>query len=164
MDDEERDYSYLLDILIVSGIHGAKQERLSNACYSSECPVNPGTFEVLEKKYGKPAVWSRSERKLMFDLTNLTLAEILAPCMNQHPWVKTARRIGPMWGSEGLLEKTWLMLVERRIEQNIGKAEDKAVDLKWLNLGDHVDEVGMQIQIMLMEKLLEELVTELLTE
>ncbi|CAD5197181.1 unnamed protein product [Musa acuminata subsp. malaccensis] len=160
MDEEERDYTYLLDILIVSGVHSAKQGKLCNACYSPEHPVKPTLFEKLERKYSKLVAWSHSERRLMFDLTNSTLAEILAPCMDRHPWVNSTRRIAPMWGSEGLVEKTWQMLVEKRMELSGGNAEDKVLDIKWLDLGDDIDEVGVEIERTLKEELLEELVVE----
>ncbi|RWW16579.1 hypothetical protein BHE74_00002692 [Ensete ventricosum] len=160
MDEEEREYTYLLDILIFSGVHSAKQDSLRDACYLPEYPVNPTLFEKLEKKYGKLVAWSRSERKLMFDLSNSILAEILAPCMDLHPWVNSTRRIGPMWGSEGLVEKTWQMLVKKRIELGAGNSENKVLDTKWFNLGGNIDEMGREIERTLKEALLEELVEE----
>ncbi|WOL16587.1 hypothetical protein Cni_G25374 [Canna indica] len=163
MDEEERDYTYLLDILIVSGVHSAQQDLLRNACYLPEYPVKPTLFERLEKKYGKLVAWSRSERKLMFDLTNMILAEVLAPCINMHPWVNTKMRIGPMWGSEGLLEKTWQMLEGRRMELHVGNSEDKVLDPKWLDLGNNINEIGMEIEWVLREELLAELVEEFMT-
>ncbi|CAL9165510.1 unnamed protein product [Musa hybrid cultivar] len=160
MDEEEREYTYLLDILIFSGVHSAKQDSLRYACYLPEDPVNPNLFEKLEKKYGKLVAWSRSERKLMFDLSNSIVAEILAPCMDLHPWVNSTGRIGPMWGSEGLVEKTWQMLVKKRIELGAGNAEKKVLDTKWFNLEGNIDEIGREIERTLKEELLEELVEE----
>ncbi|XP_038980943.1 uncharacterized protein LOC103705996 [Phoenix dactylifera] len=160
MDEEERDFSYLLDILIDSGVHAAKQDRLFNSCYSPEHPVGPGMFEKLEQKYNKLATWSRSERKLFFDLINSVLAEILAPCMDLHPWVQSNSKIGPMWGCEGLVEKAWQMSVKQRKELNVGNPEEKVLDFKWFELGDDVDIIGREIERMLKEDLLEELVSE----
>ncbi|KAG6536634.1 hypothetical protein ZIOFF_001692 [Zingiber officinale] len=158
MDKEERDYTYLLDILFVSGIHSSKQNNLFNACHLPEYPVNPTLFEKLEKKFGKLVSWSKSERKLMFDMTNSTLAEILAPCMDPLPWVNSIRTIGPMWSSEGLIERSWKILVKKRAELSFGNAEDKALDFKWLDLGDHINDIGCEIARLLKEELLEELV------
>lgn len=158
MDEEERDYTYLLDILFVSGIHSSKQNSLVNACHLPEYPVNPTLFEKLEKKFGKLVAWSTTERKLMFDMTNSILAEILAPCMDPHPWVNSIRTIGPMWSSEGLVEKSWKILVKKRAELSFGNAEDKALDFKWLDLGDHINDIGCEIERLLKEELLEELV------
>lgn len=159
-DEEERDFSYLLDILIDSGVHSAKQDRLFNSCYSPEYPVGPGMFEKLEQKYDKLVTWSRSERKLFFDLINSILAEILAPCMDLRPWVQSNRKIGPMWGCEGLVEKAWQMSVKQREELNVGIPEGKVLDFKWFELGDDVDIIGREIEKMLREDLLEELVSE----
>lgn len=160
-DEEERDYSYLLDVLIASGIHSAKRSDLSDACYSSEYPLKPALFARLEKKYGKLVAWSPSERKLMFDSTNLILAAMLAPCLDQHPWVKATTRIRPMWGAEGLLEKTWQLLVGKRVEANVGSSELMVMDDDWLELGDEMDGLGMVIERLVREELLEELVAEL---
>ncbi|XP_074566312.1 uncharacterized protein LOC141822911 isoform X2 [Curcuma longa] len=158
-DEDERDYSYLLDMLIASGIHNAKRSDLSDACYSSEYPLKPALFTRLEKKYGKLAAWSPSERKLMFDSTNMILAAMFAPCLDKHPWVKATTRIRPMWGVEGLLEKTWQLLVRKRA--NVGSAELMAMDDEWLELGDEMDGLGMVIERLVREEVLDELVAEL---
>ncbi|KAG1337935.1 hypothetical protein COCNU_04G002410 [Cocos nucifera] len=163
-DEEERDFSYLLDILIDSGVHAAKQDKLVNSCYSPEYPVGPGMFEKLEQKYNKLMTWSRSERKLFFDLINSILAELLAPCMDLRPWVQSNGKIGPMWGCEGLVEKAWQMSVKQRKELNIGSPEEKVLDFKWFELGDDVDIIGREIERMLKEDLLEELVSEFILE
>ncbi|XP_010922427.1 uncharacterized protein [Elaeis guineensis] len=159
-DEEERDYSYLLDILIDSGVHAVKQDRLVNSCYSPEYPVDPGMFEKLEQKYNKLTTWSKSERKLFFDLINSILAEILAPCMDLRPWVQSNGKIGPMWGCEGLVEKAWQMSVKQQKELNMGSPEEKVLDFKWSESGDDVDIIGREIERMLKEDLLEELVSE----
>lgn len=157
-DEEERDYSYLLDMLIASGIHNAKRSDLPDACYSSEYPLKPALFARLEKKYRKLAAWSPSERKLMFDSTNMILAAMLAPCLDKRPWVKATTRIRPMWGAEGLLEKTWQLLVGKRVEANVGNSDSTAMDEEWLELGDEMDGLGMVIERLVWEDLLEELV------
>ncbi|KAL5219444.1 hypothetical protein ABZP36_020128 [Zizania latifolia] len=120
-------------------------------------------FEKLEKKYMKVAQWSRTDRKLIFDMVNTILSEILAPCLDMHPWVKTARKMAPVWGSEGLLEKVSQMLVQRREELALSKTkpEKKAFDWKWSDLADCIDKVGRDVENMIKDDLLEELLSEL---
>ncbi|XP_020114114.1 uncharacterized protein LOC109728175 [Ananas comosus] len=159
-DEEDRDYSYLLDILISSGVHGANLDRIHKACHSPSRPAGATVFESLEKKYKKIVKWSRSERMLLFDHVNTILSEVLAPCMDLHPWVKLDSLVSPMWGPEGLVEKVWQILVRRRKELGEGDPESKVLDTKWLDLGDGVDMIGSEIERMLKDELLEELVSE----
>jgi hypothetical protein len=63
-DEEERDFSYLLDILIASGIHGTAEDQLYKVCQSLNCPAGYDVFEKLEKKYTKIFQWSKSNMKL----------------------------------------------------------------------------------------------------
>uniref|UniRef100_J3LU71 DUF4378 domain-containing protein n=1 Tax=Oryza brachyantha TaxID=4533 RepID=J3LU71_ORYBR len=162
-DEEEREFSYLLDILIVSGIHGTMEDQLYKVCQSLDCPAGYDVFEKLEKKYMKVVEWSRSDRKLIFDMVNNILSEILAPCLDMHPWVKSARKLAPVWGSEGLLEKILQMLVRRREEIGLSKTkpEKKALDRKWPDLSDYIDKVGRDVENMIKDDLLEELLIDL---
>ncbi|KAF2942040.1 uncharacterized protein [Oryza sativa Japonica Group] len=162
-DEEEREFSYVLDILIVSGIHGTAEDQLYKVCQSLDCPAGYDVFEKLEKKYMKVAEWSRSDRKLIFDMVNTILSEILAPCLDMHPWVKSARKMAPVWGSEGLLEKILQMLVQRREELGLSKTkpEKKALDRKWPDLSDCIDRVGRDVENMIKDDLLEEMLLDL---
>ncbi|KAJ1292969.1 hypothetical protein BS78_01G031800 [Paspalum vaginatum] len=164
-DEEERDFSYLLDILIASGIHGTAEDQLYKVCQSLDCPAGSDVYEKLEKKYMKVAQWSRSDRKLLFDMFNTILSQILAPCLNMQPWVNTSRNLSPLWGSEGLLEKVLQVLAQRREElaPSETKPEKKGFEQKWPDLADHIDRTGKDIEKMIKEDLLEELVLDLLS-
>ncbi|GJM97071.1 hypothetical protein PR202_ga13969 [Eleusine coracana subsp. coracana] len=164
-DEEERDFSYLLDILIASGIHGTTEDQLYKVCQSLDCPAGYDVFEKLENKYTKVVQWSISDRKLLFDMVNTILSQILAPCLNMQPWVSTARNLAPLWGSEGLLEKVLQVLTQRREELELckPKPEKKALDQMWPDLADCIDRVGRDIEKMIKDDLLEELLLELLS-
>ncbi|KAM0948220.1 hypothetical protein DsansV1_C07g0076001 [Dioscorea sansibarensis] len=159
-DEDDRDFSYLLDVLSDLGVHEAEWDRLSDAFYMREYPVSSNAFDSLEKKYRSVKSWSRSERKLLFDLINLVLAEIVEQIKNQHSWVKPRRVIGPMCSPDCLVEKVWQMVVKCRKESESNL--DKVLELKYLNLVDDVDIVGIEIESMLKDKLLEELVSDLM--
>uniref|UniRef100_A0A0D9W0S0 DUF4378 domain-containing protein n=1 Tax=Leersia perrieri TaxID=77586 RepID=A0A0D9W0S0_9ORYZ len=162
-DEEEREFSYVLDILIVSGIHGTTEDQLYKVCQSLDCPVGFDVFEKLEKKYMKVAEWSRLDRKLIFDMVSTILSEILAPCLDMHPWVKSAREMAPVWGSEGLLEKILEILVQRRKELGLSKTKPKkkALDRKWQDLSDYIDKLGRDVENKIKDDLLEELLMDL---
>uniref|UniRef100_A0ACD5X5U5 Uncharacterized protein n=1 Tax=Avena sativa TaxID=4498 RepID=A0ACD5X5U5_AVESA len=164
-DEEERDFSYLLDILLSSGIHGITENELYKVCQSLDCPAGYDVFDKLEKKYMKVAQWSRSDRKLTFDMVNSILAEILAPCLDMHPWVNTARNLAPAWGSEGLLEKLLQLLAKRREELalSVPKPEKQAFGQTWPDLADYIDRAGREVEKMIKDDLLEELVLDLMS-
>ncbi|XP_062212840.1 uncharacterized protein LOC133913650 [Phragmites australis] len=163
-DEEERDFSYLLDILIASGIHGTAEDQLYRVCQSLDHPAGYDVFEKLEKKYAKVVRWSKSDRKLLFDIVNTILSQILAPCLDMQPWVNIARNLAPIWGSEGLLEKVLQVLGQRREELALckPKPEKKSFDQKWPDLADCIDRAGRDIEKMIKDDLLEELFLELL--
>ncbi|CAM0877337.1 unnamed protein product [Alopecurus aequalis] len=164
-DEEERDFSYLLDILISSGIHGIKEEELYKVCQSLDCPTGYDVFDKLENKYMKVTHWSRSDRRLTFDMVNSILSEILAPCLDMHPWVNTARNMAPVWGSEGLLEKLLQLLTRRREELalRVPRPEKKAFDERWPDIADYIDRAGREVEKMIKDDLLEELVLDLMS-
>jgi Domain of unknown function (DUF4378) len=161
--EEERDFSYLLDMLIDSGYHGVTdQKKLLKICYDRDSPVGPMVFSNLEKKYRKIGGWSVSGRKLLFDLVNSILTEILAPCINLRPWAKTDRQLGSMWGQEGLVEKLWQILARKKKLLPKGDPLWKAFDLKWIKPGDQIDLIAREIERCIKDELIEELVSEFL--
>ncbi|KAM0830284.1 hypothetical protein ACQ4PT_066309 [Festuca glaucescens] len=164
-DEEERDFSYLLDLLISSCIHGVKEDELYKVCQSLDCPAGYDVFDKLEKKYIKVPQWSRSDRKLTFDMVNAILSEILAPCLDMHPWVNSTRNMAPVWGSEGLLEKLLLLLTQRceALALNLPKPEKQAFNQTWPDLADYIDRAGREVEKMIKDDLLEELVLDLMS-
>ncbi|CAL9092000.1 unnamed protein product [Musa textilis] len=158
MDEDDRDFSYLLDILIDSGIHGANQDRLSDVFYSLDYPVDPHVFDTLETKYSMVTSWSGSERKLLFDLVNCSLVGISAPHIDLHPWVRSKKSMH-IWEPEGLVERLWEMVVKQRKE--IGcNLEDKILDPRWLDVEDDMDVIVKEIERMVNDDMWEETVAE----
>ncbi|XP_062204114.1 uncharacterized protein LOC133906272 [Phragmites australis] len=160
--EEDRDFSYLLDILISSGIIVADWQLLCKSWYSPGCPVGPHVFDRLERKYNKIATWAKHERRLLFDLVNSILSEVLAPCIDVHPWVQSSRHCGPLWGPEGPVEKVWQMIVKQREELTTRHPDEMVLDPNWSELGDDINMVGKQVARMLCADLLEEVIVEFL--
>ncbi|XP_020700615.1 uncharacterized protein LOC110112658 isoform X1 [Dendrobium catenatum] len=156
--ESERDFLYLLDILTVSGIYAASQNKFFDACYSPDYPVFPDVFDKLESEYHMVNSWPRSDRKLLFDHINSILAEVLAPCMDFHPWVKLKRRNS--CGHGRLVDESWRLLVRQQKELSRGKPDEKVLDTRWFYIDDHMDMIGREIERMLKDDLLNELVFE----
>lgn len=160
-DQEEREFSYLLDMLIQSGVHRICPGTHLKTYHSREFPVDPRLFDRLEKRYSHMLTWSKSDRKLLFDLVNSVIAMVLAPFLDTHPWVKCGSHVGPMWGPEGLVERVWLDMSKERKKFTTGNEEEKMVDLSLFeNLGDDINVIGKQIERMLTDEILEEIVLE----
>ncbi|RRT72089.1 hypothetical protein B296_00029819 [Ensete ventricosum] len=157
IDDDDRDFAYLLEILVESGIHGV-DDKFSDACYLHGCPVDQIIFHKLEKKYNGNASWSRSERKLLFDLINRTLAGFITKCMDGNPGVRSRIHLRP-WNCQGLAEGLWQMVVKLRKELDCNQ-ENKVVEPGWLGFRYDVDSIGREIERLLNDELLEELVSE----
>ncbi|KAK1321986.1 hypothetical protein QJS10_CPA03g01458 [Acorus calamus] len=164
--DESRDLSYLLDALIQSGFYRAGPDTLISAWYSPEFPIGSSVFENLETKYGELQTWPKAERKLWFDCINSGLAEILAPCVDLHPWVKPReRRVGLVWGGEALVEELCKFLIRQEKEGSDENSCEKVLlrEMGWLILGDDIDKIGREIEGYLMDGLLREIVSEFMS-
>ncbi|CAL5045580.1 unnamed protein product [Urochloa decumbens] len=162
--EEDRDFSYLLDILICSGIIVADWQLICKSWYSPGFPVGPHVFDRLERKYNKIATWARPERRLLFDLVNSILSEVLAPCVDVHPWAQPSRHCAPLWGPEGPVEKVWQTIVRRREDCVTGHPDEMVLDTNWLELGNDINMVGKQIARILLGDLFEEGITDFLGE
>ncbi|MQM09116.1 hypothetical protein Taro_041978 [Colocasia esculenta] len=158
-DEEDRDFSYILNVLRDSGFHNADHDTLFSAFYSTEYPVCPDAFEKLEKIYGG-VTWSRAERKLLFDLANTALADILALNNDLYPWVNP--KGGRLIGCRKNLGEEWQSLVRQRMAVS-SDASDKFIDaIRWLDLTVDIDSIGREVERMLKDDLLEELVSDIL--
>ncbi|KAL6851875.1 hypothetical protein ACP4OV_020060 [Aristida adscensionis] len=162
--EEDRDFSYLLDMLISSGIIVADWQLICKSWYAPGCPVGPHIFNRLERKYNKFSTWAKPERRLLFDLVNCILSEVLAPCIDVHPWVQSRRQCGPLWGPEGPVEKVWQTIVRQREMSVIEDPDDMVLDPNWLNGVDDINMVGKLIARMLHDDLLEEVIVEFISD
>lgn len=160
VEEEDRDFAYLLKILTEAGFHRAEWDELFCGFFAPESPICPEVFEKLEKTYCSEDSWPKSERKLLFDIVNLVLADLLALNMELRPWVK---KNGGPGCRRNLTEEVWEFLGRQRAEvlsPNSGKFLD---DARWLDLTDDVDSVGREVERMLKDDLLQDLVSEMLS-
>lgn len=159
--EEGRDFSYLIDVLTEAGFQGGILDMNLGTWHSPECPVSLSIFETLEKKCGEQAPWKRSERRLLFDRINSGLMEILQPCMGMPKWAKpTSKRLNPRLSQDMIEEELWTLLVSQ--EQEVSKDPTVKVlekELGSLDLGDHIDFIGREIERLLIDELVAEVVS-----
>ncbi|GLT92484.1 hypothetical protein SLE2022_103190 [Rubroshorea leprosula] len=155
--EENLEFSYISDVLIDSGISSTDPDAFMATWYSPDCPVNPIVFEELEKNYCHLTSWSRAERKLTFDRINSKLLEIYQQSINQHPWVKPARRIHSKWNKQGLQDSLHRLLAvqEKKVKKDaIGMV--LGWEKQWLGTGDDIDVIGREIEQLLVDELIAE--------
>ncbi|GAV62670.1 DUF3741 domain-containing protein/DUF4378 domain-containing protein/VARLMGL domain-containing protein [Cephalotus follicularis] len=157
--EENWELSYIVDVLIDSGLNNADPDKFLVTRHSPECPVSPSVFEELEKKYSQLNSWSKSDRKLMFDRINMNLLMIYCQFTDPHPWVKLATRIGPKLSRNGLEDTLHRLLLSQDKEAKKDLLEkDLERESQWLELRDDIDVIGRDIERFLIDDLVAELV------
>ncbi|KAL5218151.1 hypothetical protein ABZP36_018835 [Zizania latifolia] len=159
-DEDERDFSYVLDMLIVLGINAANRDQLLDMCYLSECPAGPDLFDMLENKYNSLILWPSLERKLLFDLTNAVIADIITSLM-QHKLEGLSQRCLISLDQDGFIEVVWQRVVQLRQEMECAQ-ESLMMDLGWIGSEDGIDLVASDIERMVQEDLLQETISDFL--
>lgn len=127
--DEDREHHYLHDVVSNSNAH----------------PPDNELFEKLEEKYSKLSSWSRSERKLLFDVINSSMFDPLSMKLNK-----------PC--PENIVEEIWQFLLKQRMEVS-GKIVAKVdLDPGWFVSGENLDVIARELEKMLVNDLIEELI------
>lgn len=159
-DEDERDFSYVVDMLTCLGIRNAEQDRLLVACYLSEFPAGSDVYDILEKKYSKVIMWRQPERRLLFDVTNDALVDIIT-CLSHCGSQGLVNKCQLKWDKEGLAGEVWERVCRQRRETECFQ-EEKLMGVGWLDCEDVTDEIAGEIGSMLDEDLLEEVIADLL--
>lgn len=178
-DMEERDASYLRDILITAGFYEDNSTDLANSRLDELTrPISRQVFEEVEEayKYGHADTQSSIAynndvtigHKLLFDLVNEALQSMLGPkirCPMLKRWV-----LGPATPSEGknLLEDLWNQI---KLYSNPFMHESDTLDsivvqemkmTTWpTKLYEDMDVVGRQIERAILSNLIHEIVKDL---
>ncbi|XP_074561511.1 uncharacterized protein LOC141817785 [Curcuma longa] len=160
-DIDDRDFTYLLDIFLVSGTKSIHDNKLLKEHCLFGFALDQSVFVNLEKKYGAISSWSRSERRLLFDLVNCSLADLVTSYSDVHLGVTISKLSLPTYDSKSLVEAVWQMVVKQRKELQCSQ-EKKILEPAWLGWKYDADVVAIDIEEMLNADLLHELVSELL--
>lgn len=159
-DEEERDFSYVLDMLAGLGIHTANQDELLENCYLLECPAGPDLYHELENKYNSLILWPPAERKLLFDITSAVLGDIITSLM-QSCSKGLLRMCLHGWDLADFAEIVWQRVVQLRQEMEFNQ-EGLLLSVEWADSEDGAYLVGSDIGSFLQEDLLEEIVADFL--
>ncbi|XP_027104551.1 uncharacterized protein [Coffea arabica] len=151
--EESRDFSYLVDVLDEDNLFGMDLA----IWHGRESPVSPSVFEALEKKYGKQTSWAKSERRLLFDLINSRLRDILDSCMDFCMSRKPLRRrLSSNLSRDDIEEDLWMLLSQdKEVRKDLG---DKVLggEMKWMELEGDISIICREI----VEYLIDELAAE----
>ncbi|KAA8516476.1 hypothetical protein F0562_017018 [Nyssa sinensis] len=136
--------SYLVDVLLDPCFNDTDPDTFMATWYSLECPLGPGIFDNLEKKYCDEKTWLKSERRLLFDRINSGLLEIYQRFTDPHPWVKPmTRRVASKWQKDGVKNKLYKLLASQEKSANESKTEVVLeAESQWLDLGADIDVIG----------------------
>lgn len=155
--EENWESVYIVDVLVDSGLNGVDLDAFLAAWHTPECPVNPLVFEELEKKYCNLNSWSMAERRLMFDRINSKLLEIYQQYVDQHPWVKSGRKIIPQWNIGELEDSLRKSLVSQNKKLHIDAGEMVlAGECLWFDLREDIDVIGREIERLLVDEMVAE--------
>ncbi|XP_044330143.1 uncharacterized protein [Triticum aestivum] len=82
-DEDERDFSYVADMLTFLANQSSEHDLLLGVRYLSPgSPARGDAYDELERKYGELVPWARPERRLLFDLAKDVLVDVVA-CLTQ---------------------------------------------------------------------------------
>ncbi|KAL9267375.1 hypothetical protein AKJ16_DCAP16031 [Drosera capensis] len=164
LDDEESwASSYFLDVLADCGFDHSDLEMPKSTWDSIGCLVAPWVFEKLEKNYLAQSTCSRIERKLLFDRINSGITEILEKVSDPHPWVTYGKRITYSQWDKDMIKAELCQLLKKQevvdVESTLLDEQVLESDLKWMNLGHHIDGVAWEIEQVMIDELIADFVT-----
>lgn len=151
--------SYTLDVLTDSGLKASDPDAFIISCHSLDCPLSPWIFDNLEKKYTDETTGPRYERRLLFDRINLGLLEIVRRFVDPCPWVKPIEGINWKWQTYGMKNILDQLLGSQEDTANADEAANIVEEMHWLELKEDMDQIGKEIEKLLIEDLVEEVVT-----
>lgn len=152
------EFSYLLDILTNAGLNNnANAGALLATLHSSDCAINPKVFEQLEEKHSLASSMTRSDRRLLFDRINSGILTISQQFIDPQPWVRrpSKTQIARKWMMKNELQNRLCKFLDSQIVRNDIVEEESL----WQDLGDEIDEIGKEIERLMINELLAEVVT-----
>lgn len=159
-DMEERDFSYVLDMLTGLGIHAPNEDELLDNCYLLEYPAGLDLYDALEKKYSSLILWPQHERKLLFDITSAVLGDIISSIMKSCS-KGLMRRCSRRWDQDEFAEMVWERVVQ--LQQDIELNQESLFSsVEWVGSEDGNYLVGTDIGNLLEEDLLDEIIIDFL--
>ena len=148
--EEDRDFSYV-------------QDMLASVCdlpdHLEDWQVSSDVFLCLENKYNKLVLWSKSDRKLLFDLVNSILADMTIPDNGLH--AKIMMKCWPEIDHGQLAENVWQMVQKR---SNNGHFFLEDVQPLPLDHRSEVELAGMNIARMIHDDIIRDCIIEFMPQ
>ncbi|KAK4755190.1 hypothetical protein SAY87_008947 [Trapa incisa] len=164
--EESWESSYVRDILVHSGFIDYDPTSFATKLHSLDSPVDPSTFEDLEKRVYHETCSSRPERRLLFDRLNSELNEIYQELTDTYPWATLGMQatLGHRLGNDDkLLDRLCRSLVDGDKQADKGSLDEALTDeSQWLNLRGDLDTIGKEIGRVLVDDIVVEVVVELM--
>lgn len=151
--------SYLVDVLTESGLDETDPDLFVTTWHSPDCPIGHDVFENLERRYDERDSCSKLERKQLFDCINSQIMEISRGFIYLHPWVESPTAdVLPQWW-KNVLKAELHKLIDVHERKRPGIASDAEIlgGMRWMELADHIDAIGRDIEVLLINDLVAEL-------
>ncbi|XP_073289341.1 uncharacterized protein [Primulina huaijiensis] len=157
LETEGWEVSYALDVLNNSSMEESNPGTVKKN-HSPECPLDPGLFDDLEKKYSDLTVGSRPERRLLFDTISSAIFQVSQHQDGLLPWVMP--KLGNLQmtrDKEGIRDN-----VVKLINQDFpsGDVSETVLDkeMLWSDSKQEVDLVGSEIEKLLIDDLISDII------
>lgn len=148
--------SYVLDVLIDSGLEESDFNMFRTSWHSSNYPLDPRLFDKLEKKYNDETTGLRSERRLLFDRINSAILEIFEEHVDLCPWVM------PKLAGSDLQWQGIQDALERLIDQDDASREVsyRVLDreMLWSDFKGEMETLGNKIETLLIDDMITEVI------
>ncbi|KAL0344569.1 UNVERIFIED_CONTAM: protein TRM32 [Sesamum radiatum] len=149
--------SYILDVLMHSGIEDSGLDMFGMMWYSPNCPLDPMLFDELEKKYSYEITQLRSERRLLFDGINSALLETFQQHMDSYSWtMPKSGRLHSTWQKEQVIEALNKLMNQEPIPGQLTGREIYN-NMDWPDLREEIDIIGNDIEKLLIDDMITEI-------
>uniref|UniRef100_J3M3E4 DUF4378 domain-containing protein n=1 Tax=Oryza brachyantha TaxID=4533 RepID=J3M3E4_ORYBR len=149
-DEDDRDFTYTNDMLAAAS---------DFLFYPEDWQVSSNVFLWLENKYNKLLLWSKSDRRLLFDLINSILADMTSVGNNLQTNIMT--KCWSEMDPRKLAENVWQTVLLRRSHEPFSF---DCVEALPLDHHSEVEAIGADIVKMLHNYIVEESVAEFLSQ
>ncbi|KAL0336854.1 UNVERIFIED_CONTAM: hypothetical protein Scaly_1960500 [Sesamum calycinum] len=149
--------SYILDVLMHSGIQDSGIDMFGMTWYSLDCPLDPMLFDELEKKYCDEINRLRSERRLLFDGINSTLLETFQQHIDSYSWtMPKSGRLHSTCREEHVIEALNKFMNQ---EPMTGQVTGRVIynNMDWPDLRGEIDIIGKEIEKSLIDDMVNEI-------
>ncbi|XP_011077422.1 uncharacterized protein LOC105161437 isoform X1 [Sesamum indicum] len=149
--------SYILDVLMHSGIQDSDLDMFGMMWYSPDSPLDPMLFDELEKRYTDEITRLRSERRLLFDGINSALLETFQQHIDSYSWaMPKSGRLHSTWQKEQVVDALDKLMNQEPIK---GQVTSGVIynNMDWPDLRGEIDIIGNDMEKLLIDDMITEI-------